>query len=381
MHPLTMKFGARVHRAFSRDTTNASFIPEVDGLRFLAIAAVVAYHLDGYIREKSGLSMAGPVRAVLGKGFIGVELFFAISGFVLALPFAEHYLFGEKRPQLSRYFARRLTRLEPPYLLNIFALLGLLVVTGRTTMHAMLPEALASAVYIHNIVFPHSNGVNAAFWSLEVEVQFYCLAPFLASVFRIKSVAARRSVICGAIAAVGLLRPLLPGGIEHGHTLAHQLHFFLVGFLAVDCYLLGWGERDYFADLLALGAAVAILMALHLDVAPHLTIPPLFVCVFVGAFRGRLFPRFLRLAPVYLIGGGCYTIYLWHQAVIAFAGRFVVGLPWAAQMITLGAVVLAMSAALFVMIEKPCMHRDWPQRLRRAVRNQALRGELGEQVR
>lgn len=107
----------------------------------------------------------------------GSSFFFAISGFVLALPFAEHHLFAANRPSLRAYFTRRLTRIEPPYLLNILAILAMLAVFKRESLRALLPEGLSSVVYLHGFIYPNSNGVNPAFWSLEVEVQFYALAP------------------------------------------------------------------------------------------------------------------------------------------------------------------------------------------------------------
>ena len=62
----------------------------------------------------------------------GVELFFAISGFILGIPFASHYLRGVPRVNLRRYFIRRLTRLEPPYIINLMVLAGILVIVTRT---------------------------------------------------------------------------------------------------------------------------------------------------------------------------------------------------------------------------------------------------------
>ena len=55
-------------------------------------------------------------------GFRGVELFFVISGFILGLPFAAHYLKGAAPVSLRKYYLRRLTRLEPPYIVALLVL-------------------------------------------------------------------------------------------------------------------------------------------------------------------------------------------------------------------------------------------------------------------
>src|SRR5207244_520732 len=81
----------------SRETTSGRFIPEMDGLRFVAISMVILFHLNGYLAAKSGASLApgahsGWLAQVALVGFRGVELFFVISGFILGLPFAAHSL-------------------------------------------------------------------------------------------------------------------------------------------------------------------------------------------------------------------------------------------------------------------------------------------------
>lgn len=88
------KYSTRVPSSLSRETSSGRFIPEMDGLRFVAIAMVVLYHLNGYLRTKTTFYEHGPTMqrdwfcAAALVGFHGVELFFVISGFILALPFA-----------------------------------------------------------------------------------------------------------------------------------------------------------------------------------------------------------------------------------------------------------------------------------------------------
>src|SRR5262245_18464134 len=101
-------------------TVNRRFIAEVDGLRCAAILAVVIFHLSAYT---VGRHMTGAVfrsldlfaSTLFAQGHIGVQLFFALSGFLLAMPFAKWRLRLGPRPSLRAYYLRRLTRLEPPY--------------------------------------------------------------------------------------------------------------------------------------------------------------------------------------------------------------------------------------------------------------------------
>lgn len=84
-----------------RRTTSGHWLPEIDGLRFIAILSVLLFHLQGQFDHHYSLSIGPPfalaVRA-FGFGNRGVQLFFAISGFILALPFARHHRFSARAP-------------------------------------------------------------------------------------------------------------------------------------------------------------------------------------------------------------------------------------------------------------------------------------------
>jgi peptidoglycan/LPS O-acetylase OafA/YrhL len=106
-------------------------VPEIDGLRFVAIFSVVLYHFDGFaLINYRGSDTRDLFRAVAEHGYRGVNLFYVISGFVLGLPFAAHHLKEKPAVRLPAYFLRRLTRLEPPYVLNLLLCFALAVLTG-----------------------------------------------------------------------------------------------------------------------------------------------------------------------------------------------------------------------------------------------------------
>jgi peptidoglycan/LPS O-acetylase OafA/YrhL len=99
-----------------RTTSGGNFIPEIDGLRFIAVISVVLFHIVNHYIDKCSFALTESIAATHFVQYFGngVYLFFAISGFILALPFAKHYLISEPKPKLKAYFLRRLTRLEPP---------------------------------------------------------------------------------------------------------------------------------------------------------------------------------------------------------------------------------------------------------------------------
>src|SRR5712692_5459743 len=95
-----------------RITSSGRFVPEIDGLRFVAITSVVLYHLHGFVVSDAVVPRTqDSFRAIVEHGYRGVNLFYVISGFILGLPFAAHHLKGKPAVSLQSYFLRRVTRL------------------------------------------------------------------------------------------------------------------------------------------------------------------------------------------------------------------------------------------------------------------------------
>src|SRR5215510_3689298 len=217
----------------SRVTSTGELIPEIDGLRFIAISAVLFHHLLAMFLSGSGRSAEVRTYAqwfaaadqswlVIPAycGHFGVNLFFVISGFILALPFAKRAFNGQASPNLKSYYLRRVTRIEPPYLLNL----------------------IASLFYSHGLVYGRESAINGVAWSLEIEIQFYLLTPLLVRMFRLRNGAARRALIVALIVGFGALSQwaIYPSGSARLRlTLINFAHYFLTGFLLVDLYLTG----------------------------------------------------------------------------------------------------------------------------------------------
>lgn len=384
-------------RLLSRETSGGALIPAIDGLRFVAIALVVLYHVVGYtLAKRHGVAWHEQVPTDLGAdplvrlgfvGFFGVQLFFAISGFILAVPFARARLFPETpAPKLGAYFLRRLYRLEPPYVLNLFLLGGLLVALRGADPLDTAKHLGPSVLYLHNVVFGEPSTINGAAWSLEVEVQFYILAPWLCAVFAVRDKVPRRAILGALIVGGAAAQGLLGAPLWSGLSLAHQIPYFLVGLLLADVHLSDAPPRSGRWDLVGLAGWVGLLAVLlglvrpdhttHGWIVPLLTCPAIFLA-YGGALWGTTTNRLFSSPWLYVPGGMCYTTYLWHFLVVSIAGgvllRFVpagwsVGAAIVALLVPLSVLLAFVSSALFVTIEKPCMKKDWPTRLRAALK-------------
>ena len=370
-----------------------NFIPQIDGLRFIAIMAVIAYHVRGVCLSRLGFDPAadsspgGLIGRTFEAGHFGVQLFFAISGCILSLPFARQYLCGDSCVSLRQYYLRRVTRIEPPYVIHLIFLAALCAFLFRrmpSQPHLYhnpdwagyaLSHLGASLVYANGFIFGAHPYPNYVLWSLEVEVQFYLLAPFLTKLFQLRNSLLRRVLLASSILLLSSTG-VFGQSYRVWASLAGNLQFFLVGFLVTDLYITGrlqTGRRSPVWDLalvLSLGAVV------WLQKAPAVTflLPcAIFVCC-VAAFRGAFSSWFLRNPWVSTIGGMCYTIYLYHSMLVPLLARLtlrlrthLLPLDLAIQFLLMAAVIVSVCAVLFAFLERPFMRRDWPQRLARKV--------------
>ncbi len=156
---------ARAHQEFLR----TRFFPGLDGLRCLSIVLVLAYHVSGF---HSGF---------LGRGYLGVSLFFAISGFLITtLLLREREAHGQI--SLGRFYARRSLRIFPLYyaVLGLYVLLVVLFEKGAVEKAEFFANLPAFLSYTSNWFVPLEPDKRIIFyfaWSLATEEQFYLLWP------------------------------------------------------------------------------------------------------------------------------------------------------------------------------------------------------------
>jgi peptidoglycan/LPS O-acetylase OafA/YrhL len=363
-----------------RQTSGRAYVPEVDGLRFIAILSVVLFHISVQVQDQpGGKAIFALLDPVVHNGYRGVELFFVISGFILGLPFARHRLTGAPIMRLRTYFYRRLTRLEPPYIAIILIRAALIVFVLHQSFRLVLPHLLATLGYMHSLVYGYFSSINPPVWSLEVEIQFYCLAPFLAWLlfsFR-RSDLLRRAGFVALILAAGVCQQLLisPENAQQGrfaYSILFSFQYFLAGFLLCDLYVIGWEKipHHWLWDLVCLPLWVWVFWWN----SPwfHVWLPLACVVLYVGAFKGPVHRAFFRNPIIATIGGMCYSIYLTHNLVLTKAnllfrpitahGPPSLALVWVISgLITL--LVFAAGLMYYVLLERPCMERDWPQKL------------------
>lgn len=361
-------------RNLARPQGTQVFSAQIDGLRFVAIAAVLLYHLEGYYSAQYPAAHQSPINQFWALGYFGVPLFFSISGYIIAKPFA-----NGSRVAFGAYMLRRLSRLEPPYLINLMAIFWLKVAVLGVAVGDLAPNLLASAVYSHNMIFGAHSLVNGVAWSLEIEWQFYVIAPLLFLLILTPKWPRHLSWVLVLLGG-GCYAAMVEMPSRFALSLVAYFGFFVAGVMAA-----AWDARvparDLSSryDLLSALTALAVIVILRADERVLFTaLPALTGMLLFASMRGRYTSAVLGWWPVYIVGGMCYSIYLYHFFVISLLGKWLMPhLPLMGgsvfNMLLLAAWLLPMviGACVFpyLLIERPFMlWRPGKNRLRDSFR-------------
>jgi peptidoglycan/LPS O-acetylase OafA/YrhL len=381
---------AFLRQRFTRVTTSVAFIPQLDGLRAVAIFLVITHHVFAIYLETThrlgtgslprDWALIAPRSRLVNWALhtaIGVSMFFVISGFILAIPFARRYLKGIAPPSRKMYLLRRLIRMEPPYFLSMTFMFLLLLIGPHPSWthfgqmaHAFGFHYLASIVYLHGAIYGEGSWINGVAWTLEIEVQFYLLLPVIAELFRIRRTALRRAILIVVVIVSSLLAQFILPNLHNVRlelSCVSQMQFFLAGVLLADVYLdppriMRFGP--HMSDALALVSAAILVYVLHWRPAVTWTEPLLLIGLFFAVFHGRWMKRLFALPMLTIPGTMCYTIFLYHFLVartllpftiLLFPPTHALWLDAGVQILLILPVLFLMSAILFLATERPFM--------------------------
>ena len=347
--------------------------PALDGVRAVAVLAVLAYH--------QGFSWAR-------GGFLGVSTFFTLSGFLITgLLVSERDLTG--RVSLRRFWTRRARRLLPAALLTIFAIACAQLLTHHWHSYRLRGDLFSALGYVANWRFAYAPGGYSAlfdqgspvqhFWSLAVEEQFYVMFPLLVLgawwVAR-RARIGRRSVLAAVLAAVSIGSFVLAwtgggAGANDGYgyyATTHRAGELLLGGLAAIWWA-GYHQRRRRprADRALALAGVAGLVWLivgwasiglgdafvfHGGVEANAvaTVAVVLACLVPGPIR-----RLLGWRPFAGLGRISYATYLFHWPLFAFVTAEAGGFGGFGLFLVRVALVVSLAAASFRWLEEPIL--------------------------
>jgi peptidoglycan/LPS O-acetylase OafA/YrhL len=351
--------------------------PSLDGVRGVAIAAVIAFHL-GYLRG----------------GWVGVDVFFVLSGFLITSLLLAEAQTGEIR--LRAFWARRARRLLPALLLLVGFLAVYASAGGAGVVPAQLRSpAVATLLYFANWqqvaaghgYFTQFQAVNPLMhtWSLAVEEQYYLVWPIV--FFSLAWIGRQRwfrSVVIGtAVLAAG---SALWMGIA-AHTLGANRAYLGTDTRGWELLLGGLGAMAMRSrtpmrrPALWTGAMVLACGGVALGIAVG-SGPPgwmwdgglvaIAMCVLVVLMGSVRHPegavtRMLAIGPLRWLGRISYSLYLWHWPVIVLLTATTTGLTGASLLGLRLAAMLGASCLSYFAVERPLRRADWSKWWRRAL--------------
>jgi peptidoglycan/LPS O-acetylase OafA/YrhL len=345
----------------TRQITKGKYRPEIDGLRAFAVVAVIINHFN---------------KSILPGGYLGVDIFFVISGYVITSS-----LYGRPSKDfkdfISGFYERRIKRLVPA--LSVFVLItsiaiclfnpepGLSLRTGLTSLFGLSnfyllkqsTDYFAQSTELN--VFTHT-------WSLGVEEQFYILFPFLIwfSGFGRQTKNGARNLFL----AVGALTIASLVGFLYLYPMNQSAAYFLMPTrfweMAAGCLIfIGFQKRasiEQFLErvppLLVLGLIVGV-MYLPMSLAAASTIAVVALSsILIASLKKQTaaFNIFTHPKMVY-IGLISYSLYLWHWGVLSIS-RWTIGIHWWSVPFQV-ALMLSLAIASYRWIETPSRKGSW----------------------
>ena len=332
----------------SQSALKKEYIPALEGMRSLAVLAVLFFHLE--INFFPG-------------GFLGVDLFFVISGFIIT----RNLLFDLERQRFSLkdFYYRRFRRIIPALVATIFiTLLCAVVIVPAAELALTAKSAVYSLLSLGNINFWLESGYfdSSAHtkpllhtWSLSVEEQFYILWPTLlliAASFRWRMLLAF-SLLLASLALSGYYERSIPEGVFF--LLPFRIHQFMAGGLVAILALSAAGILGSISTLIGSAGLIWGFCSMTGDTSPLVGASWVTGCGFL-ILLGRQSPLSLLFYgnyPMQWIGARSYAIYLVHWPIIVLF-KYHFGFELSLQQaLVLGTGSIALAIALHELVEKP----------------------------
>ncbi len=355
--------------------------PNVNFLRGAAALLVLVYHVVELAPWPS--FPAEGALLLFRVGWVGVDLFFVISGFVIGLSAMRLYREGAPRYRWT-FMRRRLARIVPLYVVTGAAFLILIQPSFLTLSWEKVALQIGShLVFLHNL-HPWLHGaINGPNWSVAAEMQFYVLAILAVPLL---SRADLKWLFAGGVLVAWGSRALAFWGTQglgqpavtfvYATQVPAMLDAFAIGLCIARLHLDGtmarWMARSRMLPLLA--TAVAFAVALHftwdaywvqLDYWTNAGMVVFWrtgLALTFGAlvlFASELpdLTRYALLRPLAYLGEVSYGIYLWHLPVILTLGSHWPALPPATVLALTLAIVITLSSTTWHLLERPIIRR------------------------
>ena len=331
-------------------------LPTVDALRGIAALAVCWFHFTNAV---AGFELPAVLRAIGAHGWLGVEIFFVISGFII--PHAMHAA-GYRPADFGRFLLKRIVRIDPPYLAAIALILVQAWLIAATGMQSGMPadfspmQVLLHLGYLN--AFAGYSWLNPVFWTLAIEFQYYLVIALLFPLIATARIGRHALVFAGAALAAWL--------VPQEAFVCHYLFLFLLGIVTFQ-FRAGFLTRPAYLAALAVSTIGTALTLQWIAAATGLG-----TALLIAFVPGR------RVGVLAFLGLISYPLYLLHIPVGTriLTASLRLHLGWVENLAVLAIALAATIGASWLMhrwIERPAQRWASAIRYRRAAIQPATR--------
>lgn len=358
----------------SSNAGGRSRIAPLDGFRALAVVMVVAFHYLADLAMQPEMTHLYPfgdayvALPLVRFGNLGVQLFFIVSGFVIAMT-----LEVSRTP--AEFALKRFARLFPSMLLctllTFAALTWLPHPTWRVTAIDLLPGLTFVSEHVWSVWLDRPVSiVDGVYWTLFVEMKFYVLAAALFFVVRKAPLLFSLGALLNLVFLITRLKFVgLPEGwieIVKTSTVYDQLPLFVAG---VAFYSLNARRHRFVAWWLLAESAVMLLMRLKFEAEPALFLG-VFYLMFIGLVYAPQTVAVFAWRPLVAIGASSYALYLLHNRL---GISLTYNLGFAAPGWLRHSPVLPVGVGVAIALISIAVHRVWELPSRRVIVDRGLR--------
>lgn len=326
--PMAPFTAPRTLQATSRD-----YLPSLTGLRFGLAVWVIFHHIcgGGMLLEAWANRLPAPVLGLIHGGYLAVQTFFVLSGFVLARTYA-HVVWD--RRSLGRFATARFARIYPVYFFSLIVLSPFIIEMLLTPVWSAAQRVSLLTNYflvLQGWTPPLAVGWNTPAWTLSCEFFFYACFPLLFVLMR----KARWTAI-GVAMVISIITPIMldHAGVPWHWKPIYHLSDFIAGIAAARMFTLlegspAWRKRGFWLYLPAL--ALGGWLIIHANVVDgtgadlNTYLRPLNVALLLGlALGGGWLARALATRPADFLGKASYSMYVLHVPILWWYGRYYV---------------------------------------------------------
>lgn len=314
-------------------------IASLDFVRGFASLYVCLFH---FTSGNPGFQLPELIKAVGKYGYLGVEIFFVISGFVIPYSLARS---NYQLKDFGKFVLKRIIRLDPPYLVALVLTVILAYISSIVPGYRGEPFKFSLIQFLLHLgyinVFFGYEWFNPVFWTLAIEFQYYLFIGLLFPLINHKNIKWRIAILC--------ILSLLPFIILNDKFIFHYLSLFIMGVLIFQYYTKAFNRQIFIITILIDIIAIYAVLGLAVTIVS--------VCTMLAILYIKSDNKVFKF-----MGEISYSLYLVHVPIggriITLGARFAHTLPIKLIFFIMAFVVSIVSAyILYRLVEKPA--QEW----------------------